>query len=164
MKNHQHRHHSKKISKRHQEFLKSRENGFDLRFGQATQSKQNLLTEYNALHDQNMRHYFENKNTQLHLWRTGQIDRAGKVVDLEKNKSKLCIIEKEFQRAQDKEEKLMREEALLAKQVQQQRIEELIQARREEKIMLIKEDRKIQQEIAKVAKAVVAINGQQNNK
>ena len=52
--------------------------------------------EYNALRDPNMRHYFENRAVQTHLYATGQIDKAGRVIDLERNKSKFHIIEQEF--------------------------------------------------------------------
>jgi len=55
-----------------------------------------IKKEYNALTDPNMRHYFENRSVQKHLYNTGQIDRAGRVIDLERNKSKFHIIEQEF--------------------------------------------------------------------
>ena len=73
------------------QFFADREAGFDTRFG----VKANL-TAYNALYDPNMRHFFENSVVQSHLYRTGQIDKAGRVIDLDLNKSKLQIIEKEF--------------------------------------------------------------------
>jgi len=73
--------------------------------------------EYNALRDPNMRHYFQNRSVQTHLYHTGkdegaldpppvnagQIDRAGRVIELEKNKSKLHIIEQEFKAAERNE-------------------------------------------------------------
>ena len=58
------------------------------------------LNEYNSLYDPNMRHFFENKKVQGHLYSTGQIDRHGRVIDLDKNKSKLHVLEREFERAE----------------------------------------------------------------
>ena len=57
-----------------------------------------------------MRHYFENKHTQYLLYKTGQIDKHGRVIDLEKNKSKLFILEKEFTTAEKLEEQRQKEE------------------------------------------------------
>ncbi len=84
---------------------KSREEGFNCR---------NLgsynLPSYNALYDPNMRHFFENENTQRLLYQSGQIDKHGRVIDLEKNKSKLFILEKEFKTAEKIEERRQKEE------------------------------------------------------
>lgn len=46
----------------------------------------------------------------LTLYRTGQIDANGRVIDLDKNKSKLAILEREFKEAEKTEEKRQREE------------------------------------------------------
>ena len=67
-------------------------------------------SEYNAIFDPNMRHYFENKKIQKHLYLTGQIDRHGRVIDLQKNKSKVIILEREFKEAEKVEERRMKEE------------------------------------------------------
>jgi hypothetical protein len=85
--------------------LKHREEGFDL--NSISQSK---LSEYSALHDPNMRHYFENPNVQRLLYQSGQIDRHGRVINLEKNKSKLQILEREFKDAERMEERKIKEE------------------------------------------------------
>lgn len=85
---------------------KQREEGFDLN------SINNIkLNEYNALYDTNMRHYFENPNVQRLLYQTGQIDRHGRVINLIKNKSKLQILEREFNEAEKIEEKKLKEES-----------------------------------------------------
>ena len=85
--------------------LQEREKGFSL--GNPAAVK---LKEYNALYDPNMRHYFESKHTQLLLYKTGQIDQFGRVIDYEKNKSKLFILEKEFKAAEKIEEFRQKEE------------------------------------------------------
>lgn len=66
--------------------------------------------EYNALRDPNMRHYFQNRAVQSHLYKTGQIDKSGRVIDFERNKSKLHIIEQEFKAAEKVEFWRKREE------------------------------------------------------
>lgn len=68
------------------------------------------LPEYNALFDPNMRHYFENKKIQRHLYNSGQIDRHGRCIDLDKNRSRIAILEKEFSNAEKAEEKRMSDE------------------------------------------------------
>ena len=94
---------SKKSSK--DSWKKQREEGFDL--NSIPHAK---LTEYSALHDPNMRHYFENPNVQRLLYESGQIDRHGRVINLEKNKSKLRILEREFRDAEKLEERRLKEE------------------------------------------------------
>ena len=69
---------------RSEKYHSDREAGFNNRFGVASH-----LTSYNALYDPNMRHFFENSVIQSHLYRSGQIDKAGRVIDLDKNKSKV---------------------------------------------------------------------------
>ena len=88
-----------------QEILEKKEKGFDMNNLQSFK-----LKEYNALHDPNMRHFFESKNNQMLLYRTGQIDKHGRVIDYEKNKSKLNILEREFKEAERVESKRITEE------------------------------------------------------
>ena len=85
--------------------MKLREEGFDL--NSVPHAK---LKPYNALHDPNMRHYFENPNVQRHLYKSGQIDRHGRVIDLDKSKSKVHILEREFKEAEKIEQLRLREE------------------------------------------------------
>lgn len=88
-----------------QEALDRREKGFSLTGLQSVQ-----LKEYNALYDPNMRHFFESRHNQYLLYRTGQIDSNGRVINLDKNKSKLAILEREFREAEKIEEKRQKEE------------------------------------------------------
>ncbi|GMH70164.1 hypothetical protein TrLO_g443 [Triparma laevis f. longispina] len=127
---------------RRDQYHSQREAGFNTRFG----INANLST-YNALYDPNMRHFFENSITQSHLYRTGQIDKAGRVIDLDLNKSKLMIIEKEFRNAERGERERQKEEEEMRRRVQLKRHQALDKARKEEKLIRIKEDRKIRQEI-----------------
>ena len=69
------------------------------------------LSSYDALRDPNMRHYFENRSVQAHLYKTGQIDAAGRVIDMSKNASKFAIIEQEFKAAEKLEYWRKKEEA-----------------------------------------------------
>lgn len=95
----------KKQKQKIKELYEKREKGFNLNNLQSVK-----LNEYNALFDPNMRHFFESKNNQYLLYKTGQIDSHGRVIDLEKNKSKMHILEREFHEAEKLEEKRYREE------------------------------------------------------
>lgn len=95
---------NKKEHLRH-DLLEKKEKGFNVSGLQSVK-----LKEYNALYDPNMRHFFESKHNQNLLYRTGQIDSHGRVIDYEKNKSKLHILEREFKEAEKVEEKRQHEE------------------------------------------------------
>lgn len=95
---------SKKSNKK-DSLLKAKEAGFNLN------SMNNVkLPEYNSLHDVNMRHYFENPKLQRILYETGQIDRHGRVIEFERNKSKLHILDREFKTAEEIERKRIDDE------------------------------------------------------
>lgn len=49
------------------EMMKRREAGFD------TNTANDKLPKYNALFDSNLRHFFENRNVQTHLYKTGLV-------------------------------------------------------------------------------------------
>jgi hypothetical protein len=105
------------------------------------------LREYNSLHDPNMRHFFENQKVQSHLYKTGQIDRHGRVIDLDKNKSKIHILEREFSRAEAVEESRQKDELEMRYRVQRKRFEELERVRKEEVLHKLKHDRMLSKEI-----------------
>lgn len=88
-----------------EEYLQKREREFNLGNVNAIN-----LREYNALHDPNMRHFFEAKHNQYLLYRTGQIDSHGRVINYEKNKSKLHILEREFKEAERVEQQRQKDE------------------------------------------------------
>ena len=97
------------------------------------------LSSYDALRDPNMRHYFENRSVQAHLYKTGQIDAAGRVIDMSKNASKFAIIDQEFKAAEKLEYWRKKEEAEMRHRVQMKRHEALARARRAEKMAKAKE-------------------------
>lgn len=84
---------------------KALENGFNVPLGSSIK-----IDDYNALHDPNMRHYFENKGLQTLLYSTGQIDKHGRVIDPDKSKSKISVLEREFKSAQRIEARRQQEE------------------------------------------------------
>lgn len=85
--------------------MRRREQGFDI-----VSIPHAKLDEYSALHDPNMRHYFENPRVQRLLYNTGQIDKHGRVIDLNRNKAKLNILEREFKKAEEVEAARVKEE------------------------------------------------------
>ena len=139
------------IRNQKQEKLKKKEEGFSL---------QNLgsfkLPEYNALFDPNMRHFFENSKIQNHLYNSGQIDRHGRCINLDKNKSKIAILEKEFTSAELAEEKRMKEELEMRYRVQRKRFNDLEKTRKEEILEKLKMDRAISKEIIAIMTATNA--------
>eukprot|EP01038_Epipyxis_sp_PR26KG_P004467 gene4467-6317_t len=124
------------------EWKQKREKGFSLSGLESVK-----LREYNALHDPNMKHYFENNHVQYLLYRTGQIDRNGRVIDMEKNKSKLFILEREFKEAEKIEERRQKEEMEMRYRVQKKRFNEIENARKQEILERLKAERDLSKEI-----------------
>ncbi|KDO21766.1 hypothetical protein SPRG_13180 [Saprolegnia parasitica CBS 223.65] len=120
--------------------------GFD------TNTHNQKLPEYNALADHNLRHFFENQKLQSHLHEVGLIDKTGRVIDPDKHKAKLSIIQQEFKLAEKAELAKQREEDEIRRRVQLRRHAALNEARKEEKIMKLKEDRKLTRQIVQAAK------------
>ena len=79
------------------------------------------------------------------------------MLDIEKQKSKLFIIEQEFKAAEKAEKMRMREEADMRARVQAKRHETLERGRRAERLMKIKDDRRIRSEILRAAKGEVSV-------
>ncbi|KAG6959644.1 hypothetical protein JG687_00008655 [Phytophthora cactorum] len=133
--------------KRSDEYLRQRENGFNL-----SGVHQDRLPQYNALLDRNLRHHFESRPLQSHLNELGLIDQRGRIVDLDKQKSKLFIIDQEFKLAEEAERKKQREEEELRRRVQMKRHDALHDARQREKLQQLKEEKKIAREIIQASK------------
>jgi len=129
----------------------ARESGFDLRF-----ANHNLPT-YNALYDTNLRHFFENRRIQKQLYNIGLVDQEGRVIDLEKNKAKLCIIDQEFKNAERSELLRKKEEEEMRRRVQRKRHEALENSRRARRLEKMKQDRRIQKEILLAAKEALSV-------
>lgn len=87
------------------------------------------------------------------IWTLFQkIDRMGRVIDLEKNRSKLRIIENEFQNAETKENLRRKEEDEFREMVRKLRMQQLLDAQKIKKVHHIKQDRIIRDEITAIAK------------
>ena len=112
------------------------------------------LSSYDALRDPNMRHYFENRSVQSHLYNTGQIDAGGRVIDMRRNKGKMMIIEQEFKAAEKLEYWRKKEEGEMRHRVQMKRHEALARARRVEKMKKAQEDRRIRSESVRATKGM----------
>ena len=73
--------------------------------------------------------------------RTGQIDRTGRVLEMDKNKYKLNILYKEFQRVEEEEKKRQAEEAEMRYRIQRRRLLELEKSRKEILISKLKKEK-----------------------
>lgn len=149
-------------------YLKKREAGFDI-----VSIPHARLNEYSALHDPNMRHYFENPKVQRLLYETGQIDKHGRVIDLEKNKSKLNILEREFKKAEQMEEERLKDEAEMRVscfinlchsskycckyRVQRTRFNELEKTRKQDLLRKMKADINLSKEMLSTMKSAVSM-------
>eukprot|EP00753_Platysulcus_tardus_P006828 PLAT14611.1.p1 GENE.PLAT14611.1~~PLAT14611.1.p1 ORF type:complete len:225 (+),score=88.95 PLAT14611.1:41-715(+) len=141
----------RRLRKKEVQRMRARERGFVI----ATKEK---LPEYNPLHDRNLRHYFESRRVQKLLHRGGMIDREGRVIDLERNKSKLFIIEQEFKNAERAEEERAREEEVLRQQVHTKRLRALEEKMVKSRLQKIKEDRMLRREILRVQAASLSMS------
>ncbi len=77
------------------------------------------------------------------------------MIDTQKCKSKLFIIEQEFKHAEKSEYWRMKAEEEMRQRVQRKRFETLEKARKEERLAKIKEDRKIREEIVRATKSLL---------
>lgn len=138
--------------KKSKKAIKKREEGF------CSNVKSQKVSKYSALGDSNLKHYFESRRLQHHLHATGMIDDSGRILDTERHKGKIAIIEQEFKNAEIAEKRRMREEASMRKLVQAKRHAALNDARREQRLKQMKEDRVIRQEIVRAAKSYSNVN------
>eukprot|EP00164_Ancoracysta_twista_P005618 GFYU01007703.1.p1 GENE.GFYU01007703.1~~GFYU01007703.1.p1 ORF type:complete len:247 (-),score=33.35 GFYU01007703.1:208-948(-) len=104
------------------------------------------LHEYSSLTDGHLRHFFETPEHKKHLYKSGLIDKQGRVIDAEKNKSKLYIIEQEFKSAERAELQRKKDEEEMRRRIQLKRHEAIEQARNAERMAKLKEDRRRRQE------------------
>lgn len=130
--------------------MKAREAGF------STNVRNEKVPTYSALHDMNLRHYFENRHLQSHLRNTGLIDTTGRVIDMEKHKGKIAIIEQEFKNAEKAEYIREKEEHDMRHRVQLKRHLALDESRRQERLFKMKEDRSIRKEIVKASREFIS--------
>jgi uncharacterized protein with gpF-like domain len=129
------------------DFAKKRESGWNSRFTADEHGARSSRSEYNALLDANMRHFFESQHMQKLLLTTGQIDRQGKVVDGPRAQSKLRIIDREFDNASKVEMWRKKAEEELRARVQARREQHLQAQLKASRTARIKEDKRIRTEI-----------------
>jgi hypothetical protein len=131
---------------------KKREEGFSLQF------QNDRVPEYQALFDRNLRSHFENKRRQRELYSVGVIDKEGRVINLEKYKSKLFIIDQEFKAAEAREVRRQREEETTRALLRKKRHQALDETRRQEGLQKMKEDRKIRQVILRATRGETSVS------
>jgi len=107
------------------------------------------LPSYDALRDSNLRQYFEGSNVQSFLHSMGWIDREGRIIDLDKHKSRLAIIEQEFKFAEKAELWRQQEEEAMRKMIQLKRQRALEDAKRAERQSKMREERRLRQRFVK---------------
>lgn len=132
--------------------MKKREQGFDI-----VSIPHAKLNEYSALHDPNMRHYFENPKVQRLLYETGQIDKHGRVIDLNRNKAKLNILEREFKKAEEAEAARVKEEEEMRYRVQRTRFNELERTRKRDLLLKMKADINLSKEMLSTMKSAITM-------
>ena len=72
-----------------------------------------------------------------------QIDKNGRVIDLEKNKSKIQTIEKEFIRAEKAEMRTLKDEEDIKNNVRLEKLNCLENCRKTDRILKLKDDKKL---------------------
>lgn len=82
----------------------------------------------------------------------GQIDRSGHVIDIDRHKGKVNIIEQEFASVEREEEERRREEEDIRRRVRVKRHEAIEHAQRAARMAKIREDRRIRSEIIRIAR------------
>jgi len=122
------------------------ENGFRLDFGASR------LPSYDAMKDANLKRFFSKAHVQSQLRANGVIDTKGRVVNMERNKSKVLIIEQEFKAAERAERLRKIEENEMRHRVQMQRLDLLEKARRAERLRRLKQDREIRVRILEASR------------
>eukprot|EP00294_Goniomonas_avonlea_P017425 CAMPEP_0114553576 /NCGR_PEP_ID=MMETSP0114-20121206/7738_1 /TAXON_ID=31324 /ORGANISM="Goniomonas sp, Strain m" /LENGTH=134 /DNA_ID=CAMNT_0001738541 /DNA_START=212 /DNA_END=616 /DNA_ORIENTATION=+ len=91
----------------------------------------------------------------------GWVDKEGRIVDLDKHKSKLSIIEQEFKYAEKSEYWRMKEEEDMRRVIQAKRHRALEEAKRAERLARLKEERRVRQSIIRamqLSKSVGAVS------
>lgn len=109
------------------------------------------IPEYQSLQDKALSKFYESRRVQGHLLQMGLIDHDGHVIDLDKHKPKLNIIEQEFSKAEKEEALKAREERDMRNRVQRKRHDALEHARVQRRMAKMKEDRAIQRQIGAAA-------------
>eukprot|EP00802_Teleaulax_amphioxeia_P025986 Tamp_26953.p1 GENE.Tamp_26953~~Tamp_26953.p1 ORF type:complete len:193 (+),score=53.19 Tamp_26953:173-751(+) len=142
-----------KVIRRGRLTSEERERGFQLNAAPAP------LPTYDALRDNNLRQYFESKTVQKFLQSSGWIDKEGRIVDLDKFRSKLNIIEQEFKYAEKTEFWRLKEEEEMRRTIQVKRERALLDCKRIERARRIKEENRIRKGIISAVKNQPSADG-----
>ena len=129
--------------------IQEREAGFSLSSAPAP------LPTYDALRDANLRQHFESRGVQRFLQAKGWVDKTGRIIDLDKYRSKLNIIEQEFKYAEKTEQWRLKEEEEMRRTIQLKRERALQEAKRQERARKIKEENRIRKGIILAAKNAI---------
>mmetsp|Transcript_11959 Transcript_11959/g.27880 ORF Transcript_11959/g.27880 Transcript_11959/m.27880 type:complete len:204 (+) Transcript_11959:87-698(+) len=129
--------------------LQQRENGFSVSSAPAP------LPTYDALRDANLRQHFESRGVQRFLQQKGWVDKQGRIIDLDKYRSKLNIIEQEFRYAEKTEYWRLKEEDEMRRTIQIKRERALQEAKRQDRARAIKEENRIRKGLILVARNAV---------
>jgi len=84
-----------------------------------------------------------------------QVDKTGRVIDADRHKGKLHIIEQEFANVEREEEERRKEEEEIRRRVRVKRHEAIERAQQLERLNKIREDRRIRSEIVRIARGEV---------
>lgn len=119
-------------------------------------SEEHLPT-YDALRDGNLRQYFQSRNVQLFLHSMGWIDSEGRIMDLDKHKSKLAIIEQEFRAAEKMEQWRLQEENEMRRVIFLKRQRAFEEAKRADRQAKMKQERGLRQHLNKALSVARAL-------
>ena len=81
---------------------------------------------YNPLNDRNLRSHFENKRVRKTLFEAGLIDKEGRILETERQKGKLFIIEQEFAQAEKEELRRQQFDDFERQRVEMKKIQKLL--------------------------------------
>mmetsp|Transcript_99727 Transcript_99727/g.171769 ORF Transcript_99727/g.171769 Transcript_99727/m.171769 type:complete len:284 (-) Transcript_99727:219-1070(-) len=81
---------------------------------------------YNPLNDKNLRSHFENKRVRKTLFEAGLIDQEGRILETERQKGKLFIIEQEFAQAEKEELRRQQFDDYERQRVEMKKIQKLL--------------------------------------
>mmetsp|Transcript_24494 Transcript_24494/g.55273 ORF Transcript_24494/g.55273 Transcript_24494/m.55273 type:complete len:206 (-) Transcript_24494:128-745(-) len=135
-----------KLPVKEKQKVEERERGFEVRSAPAP------LPRYDALRDTNLRQYFESRTVQKYLQKMGWVDKEGKIVDLDKFRGKLNIIEQEFKYAEKTEFWRVKEEEEMRRTHQARRERALEEAKKLERANRIREENRIRRGIISAVK------------
>lgn len=127
----------------------------------ALDTSQTRSTEYNPLHDPDMRRFLQAPQTQKALLSAGLLTEDGRILNFESAgmKSRLKIVEQEFVSIDAEEESLRREEEAVRARVRALRIQQLEEERRAKLVAIRQEQTAIRDEVSRLTKVLTGGGG-----